>query len=81
MVANKVEIEAKKRTPKGHFVVYVGTELTRFVVPMSYLKNPTFQRLLERAADEYGFDNPDGIVLPCDASTFQSIIAFLDNKS
>ncbi|KAI4346381.1 hypothetical protein L6164_007279 [Bauhinia variegata] len=76
-VAKKAEVEAKKiRTPKGHFVVYVGIEMRRFVVPMSYLKNPTFQRLLEKAADEHGFDNPDGIVLPCDASTFQGLIAF-----
>lgn len=33
----------RSRAPKGHFAVYVGTEMKRFVVPTSYLKNPIFQ--------------------------------------
>ncbi|PON35089.1 Small auxin-up RNA [Parasponia andersonii] len=66
-----------KKAPKGHFVVYVGKELKRFVIPISYLKNSKFQLLLENAAEEYGFDNTNGIVLPCDESTFHELIAFL----
>ncbi|KAL5577410.1 hypothetical protein UlMin_019109 [Ulmus minor] len=62
-----------KRAPKGHFVVYVGKEMKRFVLPLCYLKNSNFQQLLEKAADEYGFNNMNGIVLPCDESTFQRI--------
>ena len=70
---------SRKRVPKGHFVVYVGKELTRFVVPLSFLKNSIFQQFLEKAADEYGFDNSDGIVLPCDESTFNGFLKFLSN--
>lgn len=78
-MAKKIEVESSnKRTPKGHFVVYVGTEMTRFVVPMTYLKNPKFQRLLQRAADEYGFDNQERIVLPCDAAAFRRLITLSD---
>ena len=71
-----------KRAPKGHFVVYVGKELKRFVIPLSYLKNSMFQQLLEKAADEYGFDYSNGIVIPCDdESTFKRVTRFLAKSS
>ncbi|KAF7811780.1 auxin-induced protein x15 [Senna tora] len=70
--------EEAKGTPKGHFVVYVGKEMARFVVPMAYLKSPIFQKLLEKAADEYGYDHPNGIVLPCNASSFLRLVHVLD---
>nr|GMC82986.1 auxin-responsive protein SAUR21-like [Ipomoea batatas] len=45
--------------PKGHFAVYVGeTEKKRFVIPVSYLKDPSFQDLLCQAEEEFGFDHP-----------------------
>ncbi|CAN1346424.1 Protein SMALL AUXIN UP-REGULATED RNA 16 [Linum perenne] len=45
---------------KGHFAVVVrsgaGDQLTRrAVVPLRCLRNPEFVKLLEQAADEYGF--------------------------
>ncbi|KAF6139417.1 hypothetical protein GIB67_026259 [Kingdonia uniflora] len=67
----------RKTTPKGHFVVYVGKEMRRFVIPTSYLKNPIFQELLKKAAEEYGLDG-QSIVLPCDVSTFEKLTSFLD---
>nr|DAD39170.1 TPA_asm: hypothetical protein HUJ06_013493 [Nelumbo nucifera] len=73
--------EQRRTAPKGHFVVYVGSSRRRFVVPTSYLKNPNFQQLLEESAEEYGFNNPMGIVLPCDESTFERLTAFLDRCS
>lgn len=66
----------KKKTPKGHIVVYVGEELSRFVVPICCLKNPLFQQLLEEAAEVYGFHNCGGIILPCSQSTFFRAINF-----
>ncbi|OWM67466.1 auxin-responsive protein SAUR50 [Punica granatum] len=69
-----------KRAPKGHFVVYVGRdhELTRFVLPLSCLKNPIVHQLLDNAAEEYdNFDKQDRIVLPCDVATFERLTAFL----
>lgn len=73
--------QGRRRAPKGHFVVYVGDEMKRFVVPTSYLKNPMFQQLLEKAEEEYGFDNQNGIVLPCDEPTFERLTAFLAKLS
>ncbi|KAJ7945183.1 Auxin-responsive protein [Quillaja saponaria] len=69
-----------RRTPKGHFVVYVGDELKRFIVPLSYLKNPIFQKLLEKAAEEYGFNSHRSIVLPCDEIDFQRVADYLEAK-
>ncbi|KAE8126168.1 hypothetical protein FH972_020912 [Carpinus fangiana] len=75
-MAWKHDNEEMKRAPKGHFVVYVGKELRRFVIPLSFLKNPTFQQLLQKAADEYGFESQKSIILPCDELAFLRIIDF-----
>uniref|UniRef100_A0A1J3DKF6 Auxin-induced protein 15A n=1 Tax=Noccaea caerulescens TaxID=107243 RepID=A0A1J3DKF6_NOCCA len=73
---------SSSRTPKGHFVVYVGAEknLERFVVPTRFLKCPSFQMLLEKAAEEFGYAEAyrNKIVLPCDVSTFRSLVMFHD---
>lgn len=71
--------EGVRRAPKGHFVVYVGEEMRRFVIPLSYLKDPTFQKLLEKAAEEYRFSTGRGIVLPCDESTFRRFLNLMDS--
>ncbi|KAH7574959.1 hypothetical protein JRO89_XS02G0026500 [Xanthoceras sorbifolium] len=42
--------------PKGHFAVYVGdNQRKRFVIPISYLNQPSFQDLLSQAEEEFGF--------------------------
>ncbi|KAL2512415.1 SAUR-like auxin-responsive protein family [Abeliophyllum distichum] len=53
--------------PKGHFVVYVGvSEKKRFVIPISYLNQPSFQDLLSQAEEEFSFDHPmGGLTIPC----------------
>ncbi|KAL5788768.1 hypothetical protein ACOSP7_005717 [Xanthoceras sorbifolium] len=61
--------------PKGHFAVYVGEmERKRFVVPMSYLKHPSFQNLLCQAEEEFGFDHPaGGLTIPCSEEVFMDL--------
>ncbi|CAI9769839.1 unnamed protein product [Fraxinus pennsylvanica] len=60
--------------PKGHFAVYVGeVKLTkhRFVIPISYLKDPLSQDLSRRPEEEYGFDYPGGCLsIPCSENAF-----------
>ncbi|KAI8554136.1 hypothetical protein RHMOL_Rhmol05G0074600 [Rhododendron molle] len=58
--------------PKGHFTVYVGeSEKKRFVIPISYLSNPSFQDLLSQAEEEFGFDHPmGGLTIPCREDLF-----------
>ncbi|CAL1369977.1 unnamed protein product [Linum trigynum] len=63
--------------PKGYLAVYVG-ETThckkRFIVPISYLNQPSFQYLLSMAEEEFGFDHPimGGLTIPCSEEAFIS---------
>ncbi|KAL0384480.1 UNVERIFIED_CONTAM: Auxin-induced protein X10A [Sesamum radiatum] len=71
---NKIK-KKKKKTPRGHIVVYVGEEMRRFFVPISCLKNAQFQELLQQSADVYGFDHGQGgILLPCTLPTFLRVM-------
>ncbi|KAL3722637.1 hypothetical protein ACJRO7_034932 [Eucalyptus globulus] len=57
--------------PKGHVVVYVGEIQSRFLVPITFLNHPSFQKLLLRAEEEYGFKHPmGGLTIPCREETF-----------
>ncbi|KAL7125136.1 hypothetical protein ABFS83_14G095600 [Erythranthe nasuta] len=76
------KIEKKMNTPKGHIVVYVGEEMGRFVIPISFLKIPQFQKLLDESAEVYGFHSPrGGIILPCTKSTFFNVVNFCRCRS
>ncbi|KAJ8446727.1 hypothetical protein Cgig2_002889 [Carnegiea gigantea] len=53
--------------PKGHVAVYVGDheEKKRYVVPLSCWSRPTFQNLLSRAEEEFGFNHSmGGLTIP-----------------
>ncbi|XP_031127753.1 auxin-induced protein 15A-like [Ipomoea triloba] len=67
----------ENEVPKGHFAVYVGeSKKKRFVIPISYLKDPSFQDLLSQAEEEFGFDYlMGGITIPCLEDTFLDIIS------
>ncbi|KAL4390029.1 hypothetical protein AHAS_Ahas03G0104200 [Arachis hypogaea] len=52
--------------PKGHLAVYVGKKQKRFVIPISYLNQPSIQDLLSQAEEEFGYDHPmGGLTIPC----------------
>ncbi|XP_057488690.1 auxin-responsive protein SAUR21-like [Actinidia eriantha] len=65
-------LSAAVDVPKGYFAVYVGeSEKKRFVVPISYLNQPSFQDLLSQAEEEFGFDHPmGGLTIPCREDIF-----------
>ncbi|KAL9238272.1 hypothetical protein vseg_012718 [Gypsophila vaccaria] len=63
--------------PKGHFVVYVGVNRSRYIVPISFLSHPEFQTLLQRAEEEFGFDHDMGLTIPCEEVVFLSLISML----
>ncbi|KAF3794907.1 Indole-3-acetic acid-induced protein [Nymphaea thermarum] len=70
-----LSVLAKKQAtavPKGHFAVYVGESRKRFVIPTSYLKNPTFQSLLKKTEEEFGFQHYNGLTIPCNEDVFQA---------
>ncbi|XP_059663419.1 protein SMALL AUXIN UP-REGULATED RNA 51-like [Cornus florida] len=62
---------------EGHFAVMAvdDDELKRFIVPLSFLTNPSFSRMLEQAAEEYGFDHEGALTFPCRPSELERILA------
>ncbi|KAK7244882.1 hypothetical protein RIF29_39711 [Crotalaria pallida] len=62
----------------GFFALYVGEEHQRYVVPTSYLSHPLFKMLLEKASNEFGFEQRNGLVIPCSVSTFQEVVNVIE---
>ncbi|XP_050233799.1 auxin-responsive protein SAUR21-like [Mercurialis annua] len=70
--SNLVANQAAKDVPKGHLAVYVGeSQKKRFIVPISLLNQPSFQELLRKSEEEFGFNHPmGGITIPCKEDDF-----------
>lgn len=68
------EEQPSNTTPTGFFALYVGEERQRYVVPTSYLSHPLFKILLEKAYNEFGFAQKNGLAVPCSVSTFQEVV-------
>eukprot|EP00249_Psilotum_nudum_P024272 c29139_g1_i6 orf=505-987(-) len=67
--------------PKGYAAVYVGmTERRRFLIPVLYLNHPALQRLLQKAEEEFGFQQKGGLTLPCSVSDFESRLQLVDKE-
>ncbi|XLS49650.1 hypothetical protein HN51_010327 [Arachis hypogaea] len=59
---------------KANLAVYVGDKMKRFVIPVSYLNQPSFQELLCQAEEEFGYDHPTGgLTIPCSEDEFQNL--------
>ncbi|KAK1288748.1 Indole-3-acetic acid-induced protein ARG7 [Acorus calamus] len=65
--------------PKGYLAVHVGPELRRFVIPTDYLSLPVFKVLLEKAEEEFGFDNKGALTFPIEIETFKYILQCLEH--
>ncbi|KAK4432574.1 Auxin-responsive protein SAUR50 [Sesamum alatum] len=65
-------------TPTGTFVMYVGDDRQRFVVPTGYLSHPLFKILLEKAYNEFGFNQRNGLVVPCSVAAFQEVVSAVE---
>ncbi|KAG7551059.1 Small auxin-up RNA [Arabidopsis thaliana x Arabidopsis arenosa] len=65
--------------PKGFLAVYVGeSQKKRYLVPVSYLNQPSFQALLSKSEEEFGFDHPmGGLTIPCPEDTFINVTSRL----
>ncbi|KAG9442982.1 hypothetical protein H6P81_018836 [Aristolochia fimbriata] len=75
------EFELPVDVPKGHFPVYVGEQRRRYIVPLSFLEDPKFQMLLQRAEEEYGFEHKMGLTIPCEETVFRSLADLLDHHN
>ncbi|KAK3205926.1 hypothetical protein Dsin_019972 [Dipteronia sinensis] len=71
--SNQVPDDVKE----GHLAVVAvdGDEPKRFIVPLKYLNHPMFLRLLEQAAEEYGFDREGAITVRCRPCVLERILS------
>ncbi|ESQ48742.1 hypothetical protein EUTSA_v10022038mg [Eutrema salsugineum] len=77
---SSVARRAKKNTasvPEGHVPVYVGDEMERFVVSAELLNHPVFIGLLNRSAQEYGYEQKGVLQIPCHVLVFERIMESL----
>ncbi|KAK1572115.1 hypothetical protein Q3G72_027825 [Acer saccharum] len=65
--------------PKGYIAVYIGeSQKKRFVIPISFMNEPSFQELLCMAEEEFGFNHPmGGLTIPCTENMFTDLTSRL----
>ncbi|XP_022715404.1 auxin-responsive protein SAUR71-like [Durio zibethinus] len=66
--------------PHGHFPVYVGidqTSMRRFIVSAEMLRNPIFVELLNRSAQEYGYEQRGVLRIPINVVVFERVLESL----
>ncbi|GLJ44459.1 hypothetical protein SUGI_0932840 [Cryptomeria japonica] len=74
----------KVDVPKGCFALYVGRgeeQQQRCVIPVEYINHPLFQKLLEEAEEEYGFEHKGRMAIPCTISHFQYVQEVIQRES
>ncbi|XP_030943459.1 auxin-responsive protein SAUR21-like [Quercus lobata] len=82
VLSSKEAAFTAKKVPKGYFAVYVGEEQKkRFILPISYLNEPSFQKLLSKVEDEFGFDHPmGGLTIPYGEDVFMDLTSRLNGS-
>lgn len=63
--------------PEGHLPVYVGEEMERFVVSAELLNHPIFVKLLNKSAQEYGYEQKGVLRIPCHVFLFERVLEAL----
>jgi hypothetical protein len=66
--------------PRGFLAVYVGREKKRFVISANYLNHAIFRMLLEKSAEELGFEHKGGLPIACDASFFEHLLWLIESN-
>ncbi|KAK9274589.1 hypothetical protein L1049_022034 [Liquidambar formosana] len=79
--SHSLRISAKLRrsadVPEGHLPVYVGDEMERFVVSAELLNHPIFIKLLNKSAQEYGYEQKGVLRIPCHVLVFERVLEAL----
>ncbi|MBA0784450.1 hypothetical protein Gotri_027335 [Gossypium trilobum] len=74
-VVDTISCSTSSEVKKGHFVVYSADE-KRFVLPLEYLKNKIVMELFN-LAEEFGLSGNGVLILPCDATFMEYVIALV----
>ncbi|CAA2964547.1 auxin-responsive SAUR71-like [Olea europaea subsp. europaea] len=72
-----VSFQRSGDVPEGHLPVYVGEEMERFVVSAELLTHPIFIKLLNKSAQEYGYEQKGVLRIPCRVFLFQRVLESL----
>lgn len=67
-------------TPKGYVAIYVGEERKRFLVKARMVNHPLFGVLLEKAREEFGFQQKGPLTIPCEIAFFQHIMLLVESN-
>ena len=70
----------KPTTPKGYLAMYVGEEKRRFLVKTHMVNHPLFSVLLEKAKEEFGFEQKGPLTIPCDIAFFEHILLKVESN-
>jgi len=66
--------------PEGYLVVYVGEERCRFVIKAKYLSYPVFKALLNKSAEEYGYEHKGGLEIACEVVFFEHLLYLIETN-
>lgn len=66
--------------PEGFLVVYVGEERRRFVIKAKYLSHPVFKALLNKSAEEYGYEHKGGLEIACETVFFEHLLDLIETN-
>lgn len=66
--------------PEGYFVAYVGEERRRFVIKAKYLNHPVFKALLDKSAEEYGYEHKGGLEIACGVVFFEHLLYLIETN-
>lgn len=67
--------------PEGYLVVYVGEERRRFVIKAKYLSHRVFKALLNKSAEEYGYEHKGGLEIACEVVFFEQLLYLIETNA
>lgn len=68
--------------PKGYVPELVGSErrMERFFIHTKLFKHPSILTVLEMAEEEFGYEQPGILKIPCDVEYFQRVMELISSS-
>lgn len=67
--------------PEGYLVVYVGEGRRRFVIKAKYLSHTVFKALLNKSAEEFGYEHKRGLEIACEVDFFEHLLCLVETNN
>ncbi|KAI3686110.1 hypothetical protein L1987_79782 [Smallanthus sonchifolius] len=71
--------DSSATVPEGYLPFYVGEEMERFVVSAELLNHPIFINLLNKSAQEYGYQQKGVLRIACHVIIFRRLLDALQD--